>query len=510
MCGGGGGGGKKKKKKKKSTLPGGVVGCASVAVRPETVGSDFQPEDLEQYRRELTGYCYRMLGSSFEADDAVQETMVRAWRGSTASRGDRRCAHGCTASPPTCVSTCSGAASAGPAPWRWGRRRPPTPPTSVRCSPRTLDDAGSRLPGPADQRRPGRGGRGEGEHPAGLRRRPAAPPARQRAVLILREVLRWQATEVAELLDTTVASVNSALQRARATLADRTSAPADPDASTPTRRSCSPATSTPSSATTSSGWSPCSTTTPSSRCRPTPCGCRGGDQIGRWMLGAGIGCQGSRLLPTRPTGAPPSGSTGSTRTGARALGAPGHRDLRTAGSPGSTPSSTPTSSLSSASPPTSTTSSLGAGRRIHRRQAATSSSSSHELTPVPAQPHRAAETANGQPEPAELVDGRQIGRRPTLERPAGHLGVTADDHDGRRRSGRGTPIGRRRAQNSSSCRPGGRVASQPWRPGMPSEPAATCAPTRTGRSRPATWIGSSRREGVRRRHPTARSGTSWP
>ena len=61
---------------------------------------------LEEHRRELTGYCYRMLGSAFEAEDAVQDTLVRAWRSIEKFEGRSSCARGCTASRRTCAWTC--------------------------------------------------------------------------------------------------------------------------------------------------------------------------------------------------------------------------------------------------------------------------------------------------------------------------------------------------------------------------------------------------------------------
>ena len=180
--------------------------------------SDASP-DLEQYRRELTGYCYRMLGSGFETDDAVQETMVRAWKnydtfeGRSALRSwlyriatnvclDMLRSRQRRARP----MELSGA-------WTPESHHGSAMPEATWITP--IPDASVVPDGdPADV----------ATARESIRLAFVAAlqhlPARQRAVLILREVLRWQASEVAELLDTTVASVNSALQRARATLAE--------------------------------------------------------------------------------------------------------------------------------------------------------------------------------------------------------------------------------------------------------------------------------------------------
>ena len=182
--------------------------------------AEVDPDQLEQYRRELTGYCYRMLGSGFEADDAVQETMLRAWRAAEGFEGRssvrswlyRIATNICLdmlrgrqrRAMPMDLGPASAPVEALLGPWRtediW---------ISPIADDRVLPEHGD----PADI----------AVAREGIRLAFVTAlqhlPARQRATLILCEVLKMPAAEAAETLGTTVAAVNSALQRARATLA---------------------------------------------------------------------------------------------------------------------------------------------------------------------------------------------------------------------------------------------------------------------------------------------------
>jgi RNA polymerase sigma-70 factor (ECF subfamily) len=170
-------------------------------------------QQLDQHRSELTGYCYRMLGSPFEAEDAVQETMIRAWRGYDAFEGRSALRSWLyRIATNVCLDMLSGRERRA-RPMDLGPAGEPiienlhTPevswlqpiPDAMVADPAELAVANETI------------------KLAFVSALQNLPP-RQRAALILCEVLRWQATEVAELLDTSVASVNSALQRARATL----------------------------------------------------------------------------------------------------------------------------------------------------------------------------------------------------------------------------------------------------------------------------------------------------
>ncbi len=184
---------------------------------------------LEAHRRVLTGFCYRMLGAGSEAEDAVQETMVRAWRSIDGFEGrsslrswlyriannvcidmlrsPQRRARPMDMGPATPVADVV-----------LGDGRPPHEFVQPVADARVIATDGD--PGDVAATRETI----RLAFVAALQRL----PARQRSALILCDVLRWQASEVAELLDTTVASVNSALQRARATLASRPAEPLDP------------------------------------------------------------------------------------------------------------------------------------------------------------------------------------------------------------------------------------------------------------------------------------------
>jgi len=198
------------------------VESATVAARPDTVSpSDLRLDEIEQYRRELTGYCYRMVGSVFEADDAVQETMVRAWKAIDGFEGRSSLRSWLyRIATNVCLDMLRGRQRRALAMDLGG------PHTTDSFRGETLPDHAWMQPVPDASVMPTDGDPAElAETRETIRLAFVTAlqylPPRQRAVLILREVLRWQATEVAELLDASVASVNSALQRARATLASR-------------------------------------------------------------------------------------------------------------------------------------------------------------------------------------------------------------------------------------------------------------------------------------------------
>jgi RNA polymerase sigma-70 factor (ECF subfamily) len=191
---------------------------------------------LEDHRRELTGYCYRMLGSPFEAEDAVQDTFLRAWR--SLDRFERRSALRSwlyRIATNVCLDMIAGR-SRRARPMDLGPAGEP-----VATNLNTLPEVTWIEPIPDSLIAGDAGDAGDPAEVAMTRETVRLAlvaalqhlPARQRAVLILCEVLRWRAKEVAELLDMSVPAVNSALQRARATLESASVSPLDPAAARP-------------------------------------------------------------------------------------------------------------------------------------------------------------------------------------------------------------------------------------------------------------------------------------
>ena len=272
------------------------VACAPVAI------ADAPPldlQDLEPFRRELTGYCYRMLGSAFEAEDAVQEAMVRAWKAADSFEG--------RSSLKSWVYRIATNVCLDMLRSRQRKARPMDlgPASTVETAQlRVLDDDRWLTPIPDASVDPAEIAESRDTIRLAFVAALQHLPPKQRAVLILCEVLRWQATEVAELLDTTVASVNSALQRARATLAARDVSQTDarnldPDAEALLTKFVDAFERYDMKALAALLHEDVIMSMP-----PFDLWIEGPSEMVGWMLGPGSDCEGSRVLATAANGCP--------------------------------------------------------------------------------------------------------------------------------------------------------------------------------------------------------------
>ena len=268
---------------------------------------DLEPQ-LEAHRAELTAHAYRMLGSGFEAEDAVQETFLRAWKNYDSFEGRssfKSWLYRITTN--VCLDMLDGSQrrarpmDLGPA--QSADTPLPEPLPEVTWIEPIPD--GRVLPGNADPAEVAE--QRESIRLAFIAALQHLPP-QQRAVLILREVLRWKASEVAELLDTSVASVNSALQRARVSIdAQRlndtvTIENMDVEHKALLSRYVDAFERYDMNALTSVLHEDAMWNMP-----PYDLWLQTHEDIVKWCLGTGIGCKGSRLVPTSANGMPAFG-----------------------------------------------------------------------------------------------------------------------------------------------------------------------------------------------------------
>ena len=259
------------------------------------VASEFG--ELEPYRAELTAYSYRMLGSPFDAEDAVQDAFVRAWRSRDRFEGRaalRSWLYRITTN--VCIDMLN-SKERRIRPMDLGPAKEPVA-TNLNMRPETTWLEPVPMPLISPERDPADVAvERESIRLAFVAALQHLPP-RQRAALILFEVLRWEASEIAELLDTSVASVNSALQRARATLAksnlsatDRPAPLSDTDRQM-LERYVAAFERYDITALTSLIREDATQSMP-----PYDMWLSGRDNIFGWWFGPGIGCQGSRVIP---------------------------------------------------------------------------------------------------------------------------------------------------------------------------------------------------------------------